>query len=43
VKAPEKTLDEAFWKLPRARWIEPPRRDLDDLDGAEEWELQEAV
>ena len=43
VKAPEKTLDEAFWKLPRARWIDPPRRDLDDRNEAEEWELQEAV
>lgn len=42
VKAPEKTLDESFWKLPRARWIEPAQRDLDE---AEEWEreLQEAV
>ena len=43
VKAPEKTLDEAFWKLPRARWIDPPRRDREDLGEAEEWELQEAV
>jgi prevent-host-death family protein len=42
VKAPEKALDESFWKLPRARWIEPPRRDLDE---SEEWEqeLREAV
>lgn len=40
VKAPEKTLDEAFWKLPRARYIDPPRRDLDEV---EEWELREAV
>jgi prevent-host-death family protein len=42
VKAPEKTLDEAFWKLPRARWSEPPRRNLDET---EEWEqeLREAV
>jgi prevent-host-death family protein len=42
VKAPEKTLDEAFWKLPRARWSEPPRRDFNDT---EEWEreLREAV
>ena len=45
VKAPEKTLDEAFWKLPRARYresVEPPRRDLDET---EEWEreLREAV
>ena len=37
VKAPETSLDEAFWKLPRARWIEPPRRDLDET---EEWERE---
>ena len=43
VKAPEKTLDESFWKLPRARWIDPPRRDRDDFGESEEWELQEAV
>ena len=43
VKAPEKTLDESFWKLPRARWIDPPRRDREDFTEAEEWELQEAV
>lgn len=45
VKAPEKPLDEAFWKLPRARYresFEPPRRDADET---EEWEreLREAV
>lgn len=43
VKAPEKALDEAFWKLPRARYREPARLDLDDPNGAEEWELREAV
>jgi prevent-host-death family protein len=42
VKAPEKPLDETFWKLPRARYCQPPRRDLDE---SEEWEqeLREAV
>jgi prevent-host-death family protein len=42
VKAPEKPLDESFWKLPRARYREPLRRDLEE---AVEWEreLQEAV
>lgn len=40
VKAPEKTLDESFWKLPRAKYREPVRRDLDE---PEEWELREAI
>jgi prevent-host-death family protein len=43
VKAPEKTLDESFWQLPRAQYRqgeEPARRDLDE---AEEWKLREAV
>ena len=41
IKAPEKRLDETFWKLPRAKYIDPPRRR--PLDDPEEWELQEAV
>lgn len=43
VKAPEKTLDESFWKLPRARYREPVRRQ--ELDEAEDWrqELRRAV
>jgi prevent-host-death family protein len=40
VRAPEKPLDETFWKLPRARLREIRPRDLDE---PEEWELREAV
>jgi prevent-host-death family protein len=41
VRAPEKPLDETFWKLPRAEFRNPPRRrELDDL---QDWELREAV
>jgi prevent-host-death family protein len=47
VKAPEKPLDEAFWKLPRAEYRVPPRRrpldDPGDSDDQEAWELREAV
>lgn len=45
VRAPEKSLDETFWKLPRAKWQEPRRRppqsDMDEE--AEDLELREAV
>jgi len=43
VKAPEKTLDESFWKLPRARYREPVRHQ--DLEEPEDWrqELRRAV
>lgn len=43
VKAPEKTLDDSFWQLPRARYRqgeEPAHRDLDEM---EDWKLREAV
>lgn len=40
VRAPEKPLDETFWKLPRAKWQEPRRQQRDEV---EEWELREAV
>jgi prevent-host-death family protein len=49
VRAPEKPLDEAFWKLPRAEYRkdggEPLRkRPLDDPDDPlDRWELREAV
>lgn len=46
VRAPEKPFDESFWKLPRARYCEPPRRrDQDDSGESEDWlpELREAV
>jgi prevent-host-death family protein len=49
VRAPEKPFDETFWKLPRARYCEPPRRRNLDNPGesgeSEEWvpELREAV
>jgi prevent-host-death family protein len=47
VRAPEKPLDDAFWKLPRGEYRDPPRRrpldDLDTRDTAGEWELREAV
>lgn len=41
VRAPEKPLDEAFWKLPRAKWQDPRRPE----DEPEDWEreLREAV
>jgi prevent-host-death family protein len=42
VRAPEKPLDEAFWKLPRGRYREPPD-DRDEGDNPEPWELREAV
>jgi prevent-host-death family protein len=47
VRAPEKPLDESFWKLPRARYCEPPRRDAGNEDAStedtsEDW-LREAV
>jgi prevent-host-death family protein len=41
VRAPEKPLDETFWKLPRAQYLEPLRRR--DEDDAEDLELLEAV
>ncbi|HEY0555447.1 MAG TPA: type II toxin-antitoxin system prevent-host-death family antitoxin [Thermoanaerobaculia bacterium] len=45
VRAPEKPLDEAFWKLPRGRYRdkygEPP--DRDEGEASEPWELREAV
>jgi len=45
VRAPEKPLDEAFWKLPRGEYRTPPRRrPLDDSDDQlDPWELREAV
>jgi prevent-host-death family protein len=47
VRAPEKRLDEAFWKLPRGEYREPPERrrldDPNDPDELERWELREAV
>jgi prevent-host-death family protein len=46
VRAPEKPFDETFWKLPRARYCEPPRRgELEDSGESEDWlpELREAV
>jgi prevent-host-death family protein len=44
VRAPEKSLDETFWKLPRAKWQEPPRpRQRDGDDETENLELREAV
>src|SRR5262245_59469185 len=41
VRAPEKPLDETFWKLPRARYQQPRRRR--EEDETEEAELLEAV
>jgi prevent-host-death family protein len=43
VKAPEKALDfEAFWKLPRAEFVQPRDRQAeDDILGL--WELREAI
>jgi prevent-host-death family protein len=45
VRAPEKPLDEAFWKLPRGQYRdpyrEPPNRDEDQASDL--WELREAV
>lgn len=41
VRAPEKPLDESFWKLPRAEYLRPRR--VEDPDEVEEWELREAV
>jgi len=41
VRAPEKPLDETFWKLPRAKYRQPASRHEDD--GLEEPELLEAV
>ena len=44
VRAPEKPLDEAFWKLPRGKYCEPPAADdLDARGEIETWELREAV
>ncbi len=45
VRAPEKPLDEAFWKLPRGEYRTPPsQRPLDDPDDQPDlWELREAV
>jgi prevent-host-death family protein len=41
VRAPEKPLDETFWKLPRARYRQPlRRREEDEMEDAE---LLEAV
>lgn len=43
VRAPEKAWDGSFWKLPRARYCEPPSRR--DPEASEDWEpeLREAV
>ena len=45
VRAPEKPLDEAFWKLPRGQYRDqyrdPP--DRDEGEASELWELREAV
>ncbi len=41
VRAPEKPLDETFWKLPRARYRQPLR--LHDEDDLEDADLLEAV
>ena len=41
VRAPEKPLDETFWKLPRARLREPRRR-REENEGVD-LELREAV
>ena len=41
VKAPEKRLDESFWKLPRAEYICPPEPRDEEESGM--WELREAV
>jgi prevent-host-death family protein len=48
VRAPEKPLDETFWKLPRGKYRdqygEPPAADdLDARGEIETWELREAV
>ena len=40
VRAPEKPLDETFWKLPRAKYRQPLHRREEDL---EDPELLEAV
>jgi prevent-host-death family protein len=43
VKAPEKTLDESFWKLPRAKYREPARHLEETREETGEWELREAI
>jgi len=43
VRAPERSLDETFWKLPRAKWQEPPRRYGEQAEEEEDLELLEAV
>ncbi|HEY2289244.1 MAG TPA: type II toxin-antitoxin system prevent-host-death family antitoxin [Thermoanaerobaculia bacterium] len=44
IKAPEKPLDETFWRLPRGEYRVPPRRrSLDDPEDPGLWELREAV
>jgi prevent-host-death family protein len=45
VRAPEKALDEAFWKLPRGQYREPfvLGEDRDEDEASELWELREAV
>jgi prevent-host-death family protein len=44
VKAPEKRLDESFWKLPRAEYVVPPEpRDKEEGEAEMWWELREAV
>ena len=44
VRAPEKPLDETFWKLPRGKYCEPAQRQVqNDRDENEGWELREAV
>ena len=40
VRAPEKPLDESFWKLPRAEYLGPRR--VDDAEESD-WEWREAV
>ncbi len=41
VRPPEKPLDDAFWKLPRGRYREPPEDE--ESEGPVLWELREAV
>jgi prevent-host-death family protein len=44
VKAPEKRLDESFWKLPRAEYVRPPEpRGREEAEAEMWWELREAV
>ena len=43
VRAPERSFDETFWKLPRAKWQEPPRGRYAQESDEEDLELLEAV